>query len=159
MQESFFCISLNKVKGIDMMMKKCLYIGFFGFLGAMLRYYIKNIHIYHYKEVVPINTIIINVTGSFVLALILTVALEVLEIKEEIRLGIATGFLGAYTTFSTLCKDTVTLAKSGLYFSALNYVTVSTLLGLCAAYFGIVLAREYISKFISKKDYEDYIEE
>lgn len=136
-------------------MKKCLYIGIFGFLGAMLRYYIKSIHIYHYKEVVPINTIIINVTGSFLMALILTVAFEVWEIKDEIRLGITTGFLGAYTTFSTMCKDTITLAKSGYYFSALNYVTVSTLLGLCAAYFGIILAREYISKFISKKDYSE----
>lgn len=135
------------------MMKKCLYIGFFGFLGAMLRYYIKGIHVYHYREAVPINTIIINVTGSFILALILTASLEIFEIKEEIRLGITTGFLGAYTTFSTLCKDTVTLAKSGLYFSALNYVTLSTLLGLCAAYFGVIFARECISKFAAEKDY------
>lgn len=135
------------------MMKKCLYIGFFGFLGAMLRYYVKSVQVYHYKEVVPINTIIINVTGSFVLALILTASLEVFKIKEEIRLGITTGFLGAYTTFSTLCKDTVTLAKSGLYFSALNYVTLSTLLGLCAAYFGVIFARECISKFAAEKDH------
>lgn len=134
-------------------MKNCLYIGVFGFWGAILRYFIKNMHIYHYKEIIPINTIIINVTGSFILALILTTAFEVWKIREEIRLGIATGFLGAYTTFSTLCKDTVMLINSGFYFSALNYITVSALLGLCAAYFGIVLAREYISKIISKEDY------
>lgn len=136
-------------------MKNCLYIGIFGFLGAMLRYFLKNIHIYHYREVVPINTVIINVTGSFVLALILTVAFEVMEIRQEIRLGIATGFLGAYTTFSTLCKDTITLIINGYYFSALSYITVSALLGLCAAYFGIVVAREYISRFISKEEYEE----
>lgn len=136
-------------------MKNCLYIGIFGFLGAMLRYFLKNIHIYHYREVVPINTVIINVTGSFVLALILTVALEVFEIRQEIRLGIATGFLGAYTTFSTLCKDTITLIINGYYFSALSYITVSALLGLCASYFGIVVAREYISRFISKEEYEE----
>lgn len=136
-------------------MKNCLYIGIFGFLGAMLRYFLKNIHIYHYREVVPINTVIINVTGSFVLALILTVALEVLEIRQEIRLGIATGFLGAYTTFSTLCKDTITLIINGYYFSALSYITVSALLGLCASYFGIIVAREYISRFISKEEYDE----
>lgn len=135
-------------------MKKCLYIGVFGFFGAILRYFIKNIHIYHYKEMVPINTILINVTGSFLLALILTIALEVWNVKEEIRLGIATGFLGAFTTFSTLCKDTVTLINKGLYFSALNYITISTLLGLCAAYFGIVLAREFVPKIIYSEEYE-----
>ena len=135
-------------------MKKCLYIGIFGFFGAILRYFIKNIHIYHYKEIVPINTILINVTGSFLLALILTIALEVWNIKEEIRLGIATGFLGAFTTFSTLCKDAVTLISKGLYFSALSYVTISTLLGLCAAYFGIVIAREFIPEIICSDQYE-----
>lgn len=135
-------------------MKKCLYIGVFGFFGAILRYFIKNIHIYHYKEMVPINTILINVTGSFLLALILTIALEVWNVKEEIRLGIATGFLGAFTTFSTLCKDTVTLINKGLYFSALNYITISTLLGLCATYFGIVLAREFVPKIIYSEEYE-----
>lgn len=136
-------------------MKKCLYIGGFGFFGAILRYFIKSIHIYRYAESVPINTIIINVTGSFVLALILTIAFEVWEIRDEIRLGIATGFLGAFTTFSTLCKDTISLISSGLYFSALNYVTVSTVLGLCAAYFGVVLAREYVSKVVLKEDYDE----
>lgn len=136
-------------------MKNYLYIGIFGFLGAVLRYYIKNIHIYHYKEVVPINTILINMTGSFLLAVTLTVAFEVLKFKEEIRLGIATGFLGAYTTFSTLCKDTYTLINKGFYFSALNYLTVSAVLGLFGAYFGIVVGREYISKIISKNNYNE----
>lgn len=89
------------------------------------------------------------------LALILTIAFEVWEIREEIRLGVSTGFLGAYTTFSTLCKDTVTLISSGFYFSALNYTTVSTVLGLCAAYFGVILAREYISKILNEENYDD----
>lgn len=133
-------------------MKNCLYIGVFGFFGAILRYFIKNIHIYHYKEIVPINTILINVTGSFILALILTFAFEIKDIKEEIRLGIATGFLGAYTTFSTLCKDAAALIAKGFYFSALDYVTISALLGLCAAHFGIVLAREFVSKIIYSKE-------
>lgn len=140
------------------MMKKCLYIAAFGFFGAILRYFIKNIPVYHYKEVIPLNTIIINVTGSFALALVSTLALEVFQIREEIRLGITTGFLGAYTTFSTMCKDTVNLIYSGFYFSALSYVTISVVLGLCSAFFGVIVAREYISKFIAK-DEEDYDEE
>ena len=134
-------------------MKKYLYIGLFGFLGAILRFFIKNIHLYHYNEAVPVNTILINVIGSFILAMVFTFSMEVREIKEEIKLGITTGFLGAFTTFSTMCKDTVTLIHKGLYFSALNYITVSVILGLCAAYFGTILVREYVSKFYIKEDY------
>lgn len=131
-------------------MRKYIFISIGGILGAILRYLIKGMHIYHYHENVPLNTLIINITGSFVLALILTVAFEVWEFNADIRLGIATGFLGAYTTFSTLCKETVGLIYQGDYFSAISYITVSTMLGIAAAYFGIVLAREVVSKLVKK---------
>ena len=58
-------------------MRKYIFIVIGGMLGAMLRYYIKNIRIYHYKEVIPINTLLINVSGTFLLSLILTVAFEI----------------------------------------------------------------------------------
>lgn len=132
-------------------MRKYVYIGIGGVLGAILRYYIKNVHIYHYKEAIPLNTLLINVTGSFILALVLTMAYEVWDFDSNIRLGIATGFLGAYTTFSTMCKETFALAVSGYYYSALSYITISTILGLGSAYFGIVLAREVVSKLVNKR--------
>jgi fluoride exporter len=135
-------------------MRKYVFIGIGGVLGAVLRYLIKGVHIYHYHENVPLNTLIINVAGSFILALVLTIAFEVWEFDASIRLGIATGFLGAFTTFSTLCKETVGLLHEGDYFSAISYITVSTMLGLAAAYFGIVLAREVVSKLV-KKDKEE----
>lgn len=135
-------------------MRKYIFISIGGVLGAVLRYLIKGIHIYHYHENVPLNTLLINITGSFVLALILTIALEVWEFDADIRLGIATGFLGAYTTFSTLCKETVGLLYQGDYFSAISYITVSTMVGIATAYFGIVLALEVVSKLV-KKDKEE----
>lgn len=129
-------------------MRKYVFIGLGGILGTFLRYYIRNIQIYHYHENIPINTLAINVLGSFILALILTVAFEIWEINANLRLGIATGFLGAFTTFSTLCKETVELMHAGDYFSAISYITVSTVLGLVAAYFGIILAREVVYKYV-----------
>lgn len=135
-------------------MRKYIFISIGGILGAISRYLIKGIHIYHYHENVPINTLLINITGSFIMALVLTIAFEVWEFDTDIRLGIATGFLGAYTTFSTLCKETVGLLHEGDYFSAISYITVSTMIGIAAAYFGIVLAREVVSKLV-KKDKEE----
>lgn len=135
-------------------MRKYFFISVGGILGAISRYLIKGVHIYHYHENVPLNTLIINVTGSFMLALVLTIAFEIWEFDASIRLGISTGFLGAYTTFSTLCKETAGLINKGDYFSAITYITDSAMVGIAAVYLGMVLAREVVSKLV-KKDKED----
>jgi len=127
-----------------------------GILGAILRFLIKNIHMY--KGIFPFNTLIINIIGSFILALILTLAFEVMDFDSDIRLGIATGFLGAFTTFSTMIKETVVLINSGYYYSAILNLTVSTLLGLVVAYLGIVIAREVISKMVSRQNIKEGVE-
>ena len=136
-------------------MKNFIYIWIGGCLGAISRVCIKDIQIVHYNGLIPLNTLIINVTGSFVLALLLTIALEVWEMEESIRLGIATGFLGGYTTFSTMCKETVSLLSLGHYFSAGAYIALSTGLGLSAVYLGVIVAREVIGKLIMGKNKDD----
>ena len=132
-------------------LRKYIYIGCGGFAGAILRYLIKQIHIQNYRENIPLNTLLINISGAFVLALVLTIAFEVWEFDPDIRLGITTGFMGAFTTFSTMCKETVELMHSGYYFSAISYITISTMLGLGLTYFGIVLAHKIGSKIMNKK--------
>jgi fluoride exporter len=136
-------------------MRRYTFIALGGMLGAVLRYIIKSIHIYHYNEVVPINTLLINISGCFLLALLLTIAFEVFEFDADLRLGIATGFLGAYTTFGTLCKETVNLTKQGDYYSAISYIGFSTMLGFVATYFGVILAREVVSKLVHHQDVSD----
>lgn len=139
-------------------MRKYIYISIGGALGAVLRLAIEDIHIWNYHENIPLNTFIINIAGSFIIALFLTVAYEVLEVDADIRLGVATGLLGSFTTFSTLCKETYGLMAGGEYFSAISYMTVSTMVGLAAAYFGIVLAREAILKLV-RPTLEDVMDE
>lgn len=133
-------------------MQKYILIGCGGFLGAIVRFLIKGVPIANYHENIPLNTLIINVSGAFLLGLILTTAFEVWEFSPDIRLGIATGFLGAFTTFSTMCKETVTLIMNGDYFSAVSYLTVSVMLGLAASFFGVVLAREVGSKLFKNRN-------
>ncbi|MGE5633034.1 MAG: fluoride efflux transporter CrcB [Caulobacteraceae bacterium] len=140
-------------------MKKYLLIGTGGFIGAIIRFYLKGIHIYHYNETMPLNTLLINIAGCFILGLFLTVALEVWEINTDVRLGIATGLLGAFTTFSTMCKETYLLISQGDYYSAISYLTISTMLGIAAVYFGVVIAREVISKYVDKTEADDSFDE
>ena len=139
-------------------MKKYIFIGIGGFFGAISRYFIKNIHLYNYGGAVPVNTLIINVTGSFVLGLLLTLFFEIWETDDAVRLGITTGFLGTYTTFSTLCKDTVGLMSNGDYYSAISYITMSAVLGLIAVFLGIVIAWEVIAKIVKGKPDSDAAE-
>ncbi|MBL4933607.1 fluoride efflux transporter CrcB [Clostridium paridis] len=132
-------------------MKKYIFIFIGGMLGAILRYLIKNIDITSfYSGVIPLNTLVINICGSFILALVLTTALEVYDFNSNIRLGIATGFLGAFTTFSTLCKESVNLIRQGHYYSSIFYLFSSVILGLIAAYLGVLFTRKVISKLILK---------
>lgn len=133
-------------------LRKYITIGFGAFAGAMLRYLIEQIRLQGYHENVPLNTFFINITGAFLLAFIMTIALEVWKMDADIRMGITTGFIGAYTTFSTLCKETVALLRNGDYFSAISYMTVSAMLGFAAAYFGVVLARKIGSRITKEEE-------
>ena len=133
-------------------MRKYIFIGCGSFVGAALRYLVKGIQIYNYHENVPLNTLLINVFGALIIAFILTIAYEVWAFDSDIRLGLTTGLLGAFTTFSTLCKETVGLLQDGYYFSAISYMTVSVMLGLASVYFGVVLARKIGSKMTEKRE-------
>lgn len=124
-------------------MKKYIYIGAGGFIGAVTRYMAKNIHFVSYHGSFPLNTFIINISGSLVIGIILTLAFEAAVINEDARLGIATGFLGAYTTFSTFCKESVLLINKGNVITAFSYTVLSIAAGLLAVYIGTIAARKF----------------
>lgn len=127
-------------------MKKYIYIGSFGFFGALLRFVIKNINISAYSGNIPINTLIINISGCFLLALVSNLILEALEANKELKLAITTGFIGTYTTFSSLCKEMVGLISAEKYYSAVIYLAFSLTLGFLAVILG-----SYAAKFINMK--------
>jgi CrcB protein len=112
-----------------------------GALGAMSRYGVALVVATFWKREFPLATLVINVTGSFVLGFFTTVAAERSAIDPVWRLLIATGFVGAYTTFSTFEYETQRLAESGaVWWGALN-VIASVAAGFAAVQFGVILAR------------------
>lgn len=131
-------------------MKKYIFIAIGGTFGAILRFLLERVQIYHYHNSFPMNTLLINVTGTFALALVLTIAFEIRKFDANLRIGISSGFLGAFTTFSTLCKETIGLIKDGLYLTAITYILISAIFGLVLAYLGVVFARKVILKFVRK---------
>ena len=89
----------------------------------------------------PYGTLVVNVLGSLALGWLATVFLARPEINIALRLGIAVGFLGAFTTFSTFSLESVQLLLNGAVWRALLNVAANTVVCLGMCYLGIQLAR------------------
>ena len=88
----------------------------------------------------PWATLAINLTGTFVLGMLLTASIQ-RGWPENTVIPLSVGFLGAYTTFSTFSYETFTLGRADRFVSAALYVAVSVVGGLLAACAGYVLAK------------------
>jgi len=127
-------------------MRTYLFIAVGASLGTVLRFLVKDIHIWNNSANFPTDTFFINLTGSFLLALFLTLSLEVLTIGPNTRLAVSTGVLGAFTTFSAFCKEAVLLIQGGQPMTAMVYVVLSVLGGLALAYLGCMLGQAVYGK-------------
>jgi CrcB protein len=114
-----------------------------GALGAVLRYYLGGTVLARTAAPFPTATFVINVTGSFVLGLFLTLATERVHMSPHLRLAVAVGFVGAYTTFSTFSYETAKLVEDGDVKHALLNVLLSFAAGLLAVWLGIFAARAF----------------
>lgn len=111
-----------------------------GALGAVARYEVTQL--FHVpKDAFPWATFWINISGAFVLGFFLTLVVERFPPSRYPRPFFAVGFLGAYTTFSTMAVETVSLIRDGRLGLAIGYITGSIAAGLLVVYAGIVLAR------------------
>ncbi|GEM46126.1 fluoride efflux transporter CrcB [Deinococcus cellulosilyticus] len=120
-----------------------VYLGimFGGALGALLRYLL-NSAIQSQPWVggtFPLGILVINVLGSFLLAVVTTLSLQGL-VSDTVRQAIGTGFVGAFTTFSTFEWDTDQLIRSGRLLPAALYVLGNLVLGFLAVQLGRMLA-------------------
>jgi CrcB protein len=111
-----------------------------GSLGALSRYFLQG-WILDRTGPSIIALFAINVSGAFALGLILTLAEERNLIGPEVRLLLTTGFLSAYTTFSSWMFESVQLIQVGNIARAAVNVIGSIAAGLIAVYLGIVVAR------------------
>lgn len=110
--------------------------------GALSRYYLGIWLAQRLGTSFPYATLIINLTGSFALGLLTSLVLErILPISPEVRLLIATGFLGSYTTFSTYELDTINLVQDSSFNKAIIYWLGSAVMGSVSLYLGIIAAR------------------
>jgi fluoride exporter len=112
-----------------------------GTLGCWARYTQTNLVQAVFGRDFPFATLSINVIGSFLMGFLFIATLERLMIPPSIRVGVLTGVLGGYTTFSTFEMETLLLAENGELFKAALYVVLSVVIGFAAAFGGAYIAR------------------
>lgn len=118
-----------------------LYVGFAGFLGAIARIWIgKGLININHETLFPYHTLLINLSGSFLLTYFLILIKEKSNIPIHVKIGISTGFLGSFTTFSTFSIETINLIQIKAYEIALLYIALSFIGGISFAILGYKLA-------------------
>ena len=121
-------------------MMNYLIIGTGGFVGAITRYILAVWIGQRWGRSFPLGTFIINVTGSFLIGLLMTLMAERFTENPQWRLLLVVGFLGAYTTFSTFEYETGALLKDSEWLFAGMNVVLSVVVGFIALKLGEVIA-------------------
>ena len=122
-------------------MLNILIIGIGGFAGAVSRYGLALWIGQRWGRSFPLGTFVINVSGCFLIGLIMTLMAERFTVNPQWRLLLVVGFLGAYTTFSTFEYETGALLKDGEWAFAMLNIILSVVVGFIALKLGEAMAK------------------
>jgi CrcB protein len=118
-----------------------LFIAVGGAAGAVSRYVVDTWVSEQTMSSFPWGTFVVNISGTFVLGLLSAMAIDRSVLPADIRLPVLVGFVGAYTTFSTLMLETWRLVESGSNALAIANIVGSGMLGIVALVLGLVVGR------------------
>jgi CrcB protein len=113
-------------------------VGLAGSLGALARYLLGRFIAERAGAEFPFGTLLINVTGAFVIGLLFALTAHKLLTPAE-QTVLATGFVGGYTTFSTMSWEGVQLVRGGSTHLGLLYFGATIVLGLLAVIVGLLI--------------------
>jgi CrcB protein len=122
-------------------MQKLLLIGLAGALGALTRYSLSGFVQRYSGFTFPVGTLVVNLLGTFLFGFIWSLVEQRLVISVETRVVILSGFLGAFTTFSSFMFETSALVGDGQWGYALLNVAAQIILGMVAIFLGLAAGR------------------
>jgi fluoride exporter len=112
-----------------------------GAAGAVARFLVDNAVLDRFGGAFPLGILVVNLSGAFVLGLLAALIIDRGLLPTDLRSPLLVGFLGAYTTFSTLMLDSWRLFEDGLPVLAFINIAGSTMLGIVAVVGGLWLGR------------------
>jgi len=122
-------------------MQTALFIALFGAFGCLARHFLSGWVYTLLGRGFPYGTFAVNISGAFLIGLIMELALRSTMISANLRTGLTVGFLGGLTTFSTFSYETFRLLEDGEFIIAAGNVLASVVVCLAFTWLGIVAAR------------------
>ncbi|MGD1942908.1 MAG: fluoride efflux transporter CrcB [Leptolyngbyaceae cyanobacterium] len=116
-------------------------IGLGAIAGALSRYYLGQWLTPAIPLAFPVGTFLVNISGCFLMGLMTALMIRRLSLNPDLALLITTGFLGAYTTFSSYELEAENLLEIKHLQTGLVYWIISPLLGFLCFYTGVLLAK------------------
>lgn len=126
-----------------MELKNLLFVGFGGFLGSICRYLTYVLIDKRFHSVYPVSTFTVNIIGSLILGIITGMLIKSGLINDNMRLFLAVGFCGSFTTFSTFAYENLFFYHQKLPGTALLYIGASLLFGFFAVFLGYELGKSF----------------
>ena len=115
-----------------------------GSMGAVSRYWVSTTTYQWLGLAFPYGTLAVNLLGSLTMGFLSVLLVYRLQVSEEVRIGILSGFLGSFTTFSTFAIDTLELGMDDSLSKAMLYILLSVLLCVFGALAGLLAAKQLI---------------
>jgi CrcB protein len=122
-----------------------LLIGLGGAIGSILRFLTSLVAAHWFGAEFPYGTLIVNLSGAFVIGLVQQVGSETLLIPDNVRIFLTTGMMGGLTTYSTFSYETVRLMETNAWHQAWINIFVTTTVALSLCFLGIAVGRLVLS--------------
>jgi len=126
-------------------MQRALLIALGGALGTLLRYLTAVAAARWLASDFPYSTLIVNLTGSFLIGVVQALGAEALMIPNDARLFLTTGVMGGLTTYSAFSYETVRLMQVGAWPQAVINVLVTTIACLALCFLGVSVGRMLVT--------------
>ena len=122
-------------------MERFLWICLAGALGTGLRYLVGLWAGQRLGTSFPYGTFIVNLTGCFLIAVVIQMALNMASFSPTLRLALTTGFMGGLTTYSSFAYETTRLAQDGALGAAVLNFSLTTVACFIAVLAGLAVAQ------------------
>ena len=123
------------------MVKTLIIIGAGGFVGSIARYLTSKYIQDNLSFSFPVGTLIVNISGCFILGVIYGLMDRGEILSQESRLFLTIGFCGGFTTFSSFAFENVLILRDGNFMQSALYISLSVFAGILSLYIGSIIAK------------------
>jgi fluoride exporter len=126
---------------VNLPLQRYVLVAIGGLVGCVARYWLAGVVQNLTNHGFPSGTLAVNVLGSFIIGLVMALSLDRGLVNDDLRILIATGFCGGFTTMSTFSYETLALIRDGEHLLALGNISATFAACLGAVWLGSIGAR------------------